>query len=210
MVIQSDLSVSGPTLHFTIEGAGKFQTIKVEPRQRVIKGFTKYSTGTDLKKAKSTAGGSVFTNTDIKDSTFDDIVAVLKEVSRVLANPNHDGSYGSTAAAVANMQVLRGLSERKELIGLRSNMQFFSFGDWLGDIIEDIGNAVEAVVDTIGDVVETVVNGVETVFNAVGDVVVEIVHTGIAVVNGVVNFVAKISGTVYRWALDIEGTIVRR
>lgn len=150
-----------------------------------------------MKNAKSTTGEAIFANTKIPDSTFDAVVETLLEASKVLSNPNPDGTYGKLHSQFYNAS---GVCMSADM-HLPLHMAAFSFGDWIGDAIDAVGKA-------IGDVVEAVVSGVEKAARAIGEVVEKVVKVGVAVVNGVVNFVATIAGKAYRWALSTAGHIV--
>ena len=68
--MQADLSLSSLTMQLTIDGLGQSQTIKVVPRQHLTGKWKNYASGTDLRKAKSSTGKTVFADTAIPDLTL--------------------------------------------------------------------------------------------------------------------------------------------
>jgi hypothetical protein len=195
VVTQADLSVSSPLLQFTVAGSttdgDSSYTVKVEPRQRVTQAWSRYTSGSDLKNATSNTGEAIFPDTTIADSTFDDVVTTLQQITNILNNPNDDGTYGSTSASL------------RARPAPHSMMVAPSFGDWL----EGVAESVE---DYLGDAVEAVVSTVEEVATDVADTVEQVVTIGVSVVEGALNFVATIAGTSYRWILKEGGAIIRR
>jgi hypothetical protein len=205
--MQADLSISCPTMQFTVQGLGHSQTVDVDPRQRVISKWGDYTSGADLKNSKSTTGEPIFANTTIPDSTFDEVVQTLQEISKILANPISDQTTGSNTSQ--NFVYIS-----KSSMSTSSHVMTAGFGDWLEDgitvVVDTVEETVDDVVEFFGDVVEAIVDTVETIVNAGQEVVESILKIGVEVVDGVVNFLATIAGKAYRWLLNAEGFIIRR
>lgn len=190
IIIQADISISCPVIGVFVQSGNIGQFVPVEPRQRLVMGFELYKSGSDLKNAKSSTGKSIFPNTTIPDSTFDEVVKMLQTAVGFLKNTNPLGT--GMAPSVPNPGFLTAESD------------VLSFG-YRADLGSEFVSSDEekSILGAVGDVVETVVE-------RIGTVVKEVVKVGIQVVSGALNFIAKIAGKLYRWALNVEGMIIRR
>jgi hypothetical protein len=180
VVVETDDTHGCPILHLTVQGKGQSKTINVDPRQRITSQWSKYTSGADLKNAKSTTGEPIFADTTIPDQTFNDIALTLQEVSKVLLT-QHSNETSTTFHSNSNA--------RSYGMGMLGSANIFIFPDVLDGM------------RLVGDLIFLSPEGcIRTA--------ALITQSGISIDDGIVNFVATVGGKLFRWALDAAETIV--
>ncbi|KDQ12832.1 hypothetical protein BOTBODRAFT_403108 [Botryobasidium botryosum FD-172 SS1] len=162
VVIQARNELASPTITATLKNFNQSSSFTIQPRQRLLRQWGRFKSGSDLKNAKSTDGKPVFSSADkIDDASFDAVGGLLAKVPDVVAAVDPPSSVMITntsgSSTSESSQVYSSHSDTSWMSGAQRVLN--GIGDLLevADFFAEIrGKVLRFTMDSVGTVIRSV------------------------------------------------------